>query len=204
MDRVAVGLGMHGDGPQPEAAARAPGCAGPISPRLAINTLSNIIVLNAKREACAWPGLDLLARCDEHRLHGRIALGTDFVEDLHRLDDTQRLAGLDRLPDRHERRLAGRRPEVHDAIQRREHIAGRRRFDHWCRARPCSHRSARCASGRPHRHARSGWRALWRSGVASQPSWLELHLLMVRLDAIDRSIKALICSGSHGAKVPVR
>src|SRR3546814_12737678 len=69
-----------------------------ISPRLAITTLSSIARASADHEQ--WlVELNRLAALALDREHGAGHVGLDRVEHLHRLDDAQRLAGLDRLAD---------------------------------------------------------------------------------------------------------
>src|SRR3989339_2073439 len=67
-----------------------------ISPRLAMTTLSNMRRASADDEQ-GLVELDRLAVLGHHLEHGAGDVGLDRVEHLHRLDDRQRLAGLDRL-----------------------------------------------------------------------------------------------------------
>src|SRR5207247_11411316 len=64
-----------------------------ISPRLAIRIFSNMLGENEQR----LPVLHRLAVFHEHRLHHAGGVGLDLVHQLHRLDDANRLAFLDRL-----------------------------------------------------------------------------------------------------------
>src|SRR5688500_16803120 len=75
-----------------------------ISPRLAMTTLSSIVATSADHEQ-GFVELDRLPAFDKHLEHGAGDVGFDRVEHLHRLDDAEGLAGLDRLADADERRL---------------------------------------------------------------------------------------------------
>src|SRR3546814_5328650 len=89
-----------------------------ISPRLASTTLSSIARASADHEQ--WlVELNRLAALALDREHGAGHVGLDRVEHLHRLDDAQRLAGLDRLADADEGRLVRRGRGVIGADHRR-------------------------------------------------------------------------------------
>src|SRR5690606_12654493 len=75
-----------------------------ISPRLAMTTLSSIAAASADHEQ-RLVELHRLAALALDREHGAGDLGLDRVEHLHRLDDAQCFAGLDRLADADEGRL---------------------------------------------------------------------------------------------------
>src|SRR6478609_4026672 len=76
-----------------------------ISPRLAMTTFFNMAMYSRSADHVHRSvELDRLAGGDQDRAHRAGHIGLDRVEHLHRLDDAQRLAGLDRLPDLHERR----------------------------------------------------------------------------------------------------
>src|SRR4249919_1182428 len=75
-----------------------------ISPRLAMTTLSSICAASADHEQ-GFVEFDRLAALAQHLEHGAGHVGFDRIEHFHRLDDAQRLAGLDRLADADERRL---------------------------------------------------------------------------------------------------
>src|SRR5690606_30741832 len=96
-----------------------------ISPRLAMTIFSSMGRSSADDEH-GLVELDRLAVLDQDRAHRARDLGLDGVEHLHRLDDAQRVAGLDLLADLHEGRLvrAGRRVEGADH-GRTHHVAVR-------------------------------------------------------------------------------
>src|SRR5690349_8987686 len=77
-----------------------------ISPRLAMTTLSSIVMASGNHEQ-RFVELDRLAAAREDRGDRAGDVGLDRVEHLHRLDDRQRVAGLHRLSDLHERRRIG-------------------------------------------------------------------------------------------------
>src|SRR5690349_22222123 len=91
-----------------------------ISPRFAITTLLSMVASSADHEH-GLVELDRLARFDQDGLHDAADVGLDRVEHLHRLDDAERVAGLDRLADLHERRRVGVRRGVEGADHRRAH-----------------------------------------------------------------------------------
>src|SRR6188768_1608534 len=76
-----------------------------ISPRLAIRSLVIGIVLADHHQRLVE--LDRLRVLDQDLLHGAVRAGGDRVHHLHRLDDQQRLAGLDLVADLDERVGAG-------------------------------------------------------------------------------------------------
>src|SRR6185436_9449180 len=84
-----------------------------ISPRLAINIFSNTLLDHEQ----GLPVFHRLAVLDQDRLDGPGHVRLDFVEQLHRLDDAQRLALGDALADFHEGGRARRRR----AIERAHH-----------------------------------------------------------------------------------
>src|SRR5689334_14515211 len=96
-----------------------------ISPRLAMTTLSSIAMTSADHEQ-RLVELDRLARLDQDLQHRARDLGLDRIEHLHRLDDAEGVAGLDRLADGDERRLVRRRRGVVRAHHRRAHDLARR------------------------------------------------------------------------------
>src|SRR5690606_24069174 len=75
-----------------------------ISPRLAMTTLSSIVRTSVDHEQ-RLVELDRLGVLAQDRDHGARDVGLDRVEHLHRLDDAERVAGLDLLADGDERRL---------------------------------------------------------------------------------------------------
>src|SRR3546814_371044 len=89
-----------------------------ILPRLAITTLSSIARASADHEQ-RLVELNRLAALALDREHGAGHVGLDRVEHLHRLDDAQRLAGLDCLADADEGRLVWRGRGVIGADHRR-------------------------------------------------------------------------------------
>src|SRR5882672_12020662 len=100
-----------------------------ISPRLAMRIFSNTLAEDEKRLAV----LDGLAVLHQDRLHHPGGVGVDLVHQLHRLDDADDLAFLDRLADLDERLGVGRRRAVEGADHRRLDdvpLDGRRGFGH--------------------------------------------------------------------------
>src|SRR5688500_4383116 len=75
-----------------------------ISPRLAMTIFSSMGAALADDEH-GLVEFDRLAVLDQDGADDARDVGFDRVEHLHRLDDAQGLAGLDRLADLHERRL---------------------------------------------------------------------------------------------------
>src|SRR5207342_3036834 len=69
-----------------------------ISPRLAMTTLSSIGAASADHEQ-RLVEFDRLPALALDRQHGAGDVGLDRIEHLHRFDDAQRFAGLDRLAD---------------------------------------------------------------------------------------------------------
>src|SRR5690606_28287350 len=91
-----------------------------ISPRLAMTTLSSMAAGSADHEQ--WlVELDRLAALGHYLEHRARDVGLDRVEHLHRLDDAEGVAGLDRLADGDERRLVRRRRSVERTDHRRAH-----------------------------------------------------------------------------------
>src|SRR5689334_4238468 len=72
-----------------------------ISPRLAMRIFSNMETSGEHEQRL--PVLHRLAVLDEDLLDHAVAVGLDLVEELHRFDDADGLAGLHRLPDFDER-----------------------------------------------------------------------------------------------------
>src|SRR5574343_1219792 len=72
-----------------------------ISPRFAMRTFSNMMGYSADHEQ-RFAEFDRLAVIDEDSLDDARGVGFDFVEQLHGLDDAQRVALLDGLTDLHE------------------------------------------------------------------------------------------------------
>src|SRR5207342_224359 len=96
-----------------------------ISPRLAITTLSNMGGTSADHEQ-RLVELDRLTALHQDLDHGAGDVGFDRVEHLHRFNDAQSLAGLDRLADGDEGGLVRRGRRVEGADHRRAHdMAGR-------------------------------------------------------------------------------
>src|SRR5690606_22077459 len=87
-----------------------------ISPRLAITTLSSWIRAGMGRASADHEQrlveLHRLAALDQDLEHRAGNIGLDRVEHLHRLDDREGVAGLDRLAHGDERRLVRRRRGV--------------------------------------------------------------------------------------------
>ena len=168
-----------------------------ISPRLAIRILSNGLSDGgvghgqaAARAAPACAGqrrrasadheqrlaeLDGLAVLDEDRLDRAGGVGLDLVHQLHRLDDAQRVALLDRVADLDERLGAGRRRAIERADHRAlDDVAFRRRRRGGLRRRDRRDRRGRhgigwaawnitvCGPGAPARVMRT----------RSSPSWI--------------------------------
>src|SRR6476619_4408497 len=79
-----------------------------LSPRLAISIFSNTTLLDQEQR---------LPVLHQDRLDGAGRVRLDLVQQLHRLDDAERLALGDRLPDLHERG----RPRRRCAIERAHH-----------------------------------------------------------------------------------
>src|SRR3546814_482811 len=87
-----------------------------ISPRLAMTTFSSIRAASGNHEH-GFVEFHRLAVLDQDGLHGAGHVGLDLVEHLHRLDDAQRLAGLDLLADLD----AGRRARRGRGLERAAH-----------------------------------------------------------------------------------
>src|SRR5678815_4651073 len=80
-----------------------------ISPRLAMRIFSNKGLLNQEERLPVLHGLPVL---DEDRLHRARDVGFDLVQQLHRLDDAQRLALRHLLAHFDERRRCRRRRAI--------------------------------------------------------------------------------------------
>src|SRR6185437_1565281 len=87
-----------------------------ISPRLAIRIFSNMRGLLDQEQRL--PVLHRLAVLHQDRLHRSRGVGLDLVQQLHRLDDAERLALGHRLSDLDERRRAGRGGAIESADHR--------------------------------------------------------------------------------------
>src|SRR5262249_32899909 len=99
-----------------------------ISPRLAINTLSNIGARGLRENSLLdydqrLHELDRLAVGDQDTRDHSGLRGRNVVHGLHGLDDQERLALGDTRPDRDERRGAGLRGKIGDAHHGRAHAA---------------------------------------------------------------------------------
>src|SRR5688500_15769554 len=93
-----------------------------ISPRLAMTTLSRGMSGPASADhEQRFVELDRLAALDHHLEHGAGDVRFDRVEHLHRLDDAEGVAGLDRLADGDEGRLVRARRGIEGADHRRTH-----------------------------------------------------------------------------------
>src|SRR5688500_2806923 len=84
-----------------------------ISPRLAMTTLSRGMPVSASADhEQRFVELDRLAALDHDLEHGAGDVGFDRIEHLHRLDDAEGVAGLDRLADADEGRLVRARRRI--------------------------------------------------------------------------------------------
>src|SRR6478735_692710 len=88
-----------------------------ISPRFAMTTLSSMGSAASADHEHRLVVLDRLAVRDEDRAHGAGDVGFDLVEHLHRFDDAERLAGLDRLSHLDERGRVG----IGGGVERADH-----------------------------------------------------------------------------------
>ena len=122
-------------------------------------------------------------------------LGVYFVEDLHRLDHAQRLAGDDGLSRGDEGRVAGRSLKVHDAEQRRrQFVRGARRGGRFERGRTFWSNGRRCISRCSDVNSRAPPHQAQRPAVLA-----ELHLGEVRRrHGVDEGLDLLLV---HAAKV---
>src|SRR4249919_3134186 len=98
-----------------------------ISPRLAMTTFFSMawsVRAASGDHEHRLVELDRLAGGDQDRAHGAGDFGLDGIEHLHRLDDSERLARLYRLPDLHEgRRIRVRRGVVGADHRGADHVA---------------------------------------------------------------------------------
>src|SRR5574343_1149356 len=117
-----------------------------ISPRFAMRTFSNMMGCSADHEQ-RFAEFDRLAVIDEDGLDDARGIGFDFVEQLHGLDDAQRVALLDGLTDLHEGIGTRRRRTVEGTDHRRlDDVA----FRHVVLVVQIDRRRSRCRTGNLH------------------------------------------------------
>ena len=183
VQRVAVGGRVDGDGLEPELVHRSDHADGDLAPvgdedarehRQTDRRAADGLDLEQER-----PELDRLPVLDVDRADAAVHVRLELVEELHRLEQAQRLAGSDDVADGDERRRARLRGAVEEPDHRRLDPSDRRR----CRAVGSVDLRDRVAVGRCRHGRRCDTRLVGAPHGDAHPLVLDLDLADARTPA---------------------